>query len=182
MVASDPAVRIIRSARRRRTAAARHVDGVIEVRVPAGLAATDEARMVEALVQRIARRRAGGNIDLPTRADRLARRYGLPRPERIGWVDNQAQRWGSCTPATGTIRLSLRLAGCPIWVLDYVIVHELAHLRVAGHGPAFWELVGRYPLAERARGFLIAKGLDDEDAPDHAGRVPDGGTGIIVGP
>ena len=162
MGASDPAVQIIRSARRRRTAAARQVDGVIEVRVPAGLSAAEEARMVETLVQRIARRRAGRHIDLPARADRLARRHALPRPARIEWVDNQAQRWGSCTPATETIRLSRRLAGFPEWVLDYVIVHELAHLLVGGHSPAFWELVNRYPLTERARGFLIAKGLDDD--------------------
>ena len=182
MAASDPTVQIIRSARRLRTAAARQVDGVIEVRVPAGLSAAEEARMVETLVERIARRRAGGNIDLPARADLLARRYGLPRPARIAWVDNQAQRWGSCTPATGTIRLSLRLAPFPSWVLDYVIVHELAHLCVAGHGAAFWKLVSRYPLTERARGFLIAKGLGDEDAPDRPGGVPDDGTGITGGP
>ena len=144
------------------------MDGVIEVRVPAGLAAAEEARLVENLVRRITRRRAGTHIDLPARAALLARRHGLPRPERIEWVDNQSQRWGSCTPATGTIRLSRRLAGFPRWVLDYVIVHELAHLRVGGHGPAFWDLVNRYPRTERARGFLIAKGLDD-DADDSPG-------------
>ena len=46
----------------------------------------------------------------------------------------------------------------PGWVIDYVLVHEVAHLRYAGHGPRFWSLVQRYPLAERARGYLIAKG------------------------
>jgi predicted metal-dependent hydrolase len=53
-------------------------------------------------------------------------------------------------------------------VLDYVIVHELAHLVSSGHGPKFGRLVDRYPLAERARGFLIAKGLDPDgpDGPD----------------
>jgi predicted metal-dependent hydrolase len=54
------------------------------------------------------------------------------------------------------------LAKEPSWVLDYVIVHELAHLHVRGHDKAFWELVNRYPLAERARGFLIARGLEPE--------------------
>ena len=42
----------------------------------------------------------------------------------------------------------------PSWVLDYVLVHELAHLRVPGHGPKFWALVDRYPRTERARGYL----------------------------
>ena len=162
MTGPDHAVRIIRSARRRRTAAAREVGGAIEVRVPAGLPAAEEARLVESLVGRITRRRAGADVDLARRAGRLARRYGLPEPTRIDWADNQSARWGSCTPARGTIRISRRLADFPGWVLDYVIVHELAHLAVHGHGPDFWALVERYPRTERARGFLIAKGLEGE--------------------
>lgn len=156
-------VKIIRSARRRRTAAAREVGDVIEVRVPAGLGAAEEARVVARLVRRVTNRASGAEIDLAARATTLAARYGLPIPVAIKWVDNQASRWGSCTPATSTIRLSRVLTTFPAWVLDYVIVHELAHLEIHGHGPAFWQLVGRYPLTERARGFLIAKGLDQAD-------------------
>ena len=63
-------------------------------------------------------------------------------------------RWGSCTPLDGTIRLSSRLREMPTWVLDYVVVHELVHLLVPGHGAQFWELVDRYPRTERARGYL----------------------------
>jgi len=75
-------------------------------------------------------------------------------PLSVAWSTRQNGRWGSCTPADGTIRLSNRLQGMPDWVIDYVLVHELAHLLEAGHGPRFWELVGRYPRTERARGYL----------------------------
>ena len=78
------------------------------------------------------------------------------------YVTNQHTRYGSCSPAEGTIRISADLAGMPGWVRDYVLVHELAHLLEANHSPAFWSLVNRYPLAERARGYLMAKGMDEE--------------------
>jgi predicted metal-dependent hydrolase len=81
----------------------------------------------------------------------------------IRWVENQEWRWGSCTPADGAVRISSRVAAEPSWVLDYVIVHELAHLDVPCHDAAFWRIVNRYPKAERARGFLMARGLDGED-------------------
>jgi hypothetical protein len=80
----------------------------------------------------------------------------------VRWVENQRTRWGSCTPETGEIRVSAVLAGYPRWVLDYVLVHELAHLVEANHSARFHELVHRYPKAERAEGFLIAKGLGDD--------------------
>lgn len=102
------------------------------------------------------RRRDPGDPELTVRAGRLAARFvaEAPREPSVRWVDNQHGRWGSCTPADRTIRLSRRLAGLPEWVLDYVLVHELAHLVVPGHGPEFWAIVARYPRAERARGFL----------------------------
>lgn len=139
------------------------VDGVIEVRVPARISQAEEARLVERLVARVARAPGRSDDDLADRAATLARRYDLPAPTGIRWVDNQRTRWGSCTPATGEIRLSRRLVDFPDWVVDYVIVHELAHLVEDGHGPAFWAICARYPLTERARGFLIAKGMDEEE-------------------
>ena len=69
-------------------------------------------------------------------------------------MTNQNSRWGSCTPSTGQIRLSHRLQQMPGWVIDYVIVHELTHLLVPGHGPRFRELSERYPEAVKAQGFL----------------------------
>lgn len=152
---------IIRSRRRKKTSAARIVDGVIEVRVPAWLSALDEARTVEDLVNRVRRAHelAARGPDLASRARRLARRYDLPQPASIRFVGNQQQRWASCTPATREIRISSRLRRAPAYVLDYVIVHELAHLVDGGHGPTFRALERRYPQCERAEGFLEAMGM-----------------------
>jgi hypothetical protein len=89
------------------------------------------------------------------------------QPSSVRWVGNQRARWGSCTPSDGSIRISTRLRGLPSWVVDYVLVHELVHLRIPGHGPDFWVLVDRYPRAERARGYLegvaATAGLDLSD-------------------
>lgn len=156
-------VRVIRSAKRTRTSSARLVGSTLEVRLPAWMSAAEEARWVAEWTRRFERRVATDRIDLRGRADTLARRYRLPRPSSIQWVTDMRTRWGSCTPATGAVRLSSTLAGFPDWVVDYVIIHELAHLREGGHSAAFWQLVERYPKSERARGYLMAKG-GDEDA------------------
>jgi len=119
-----------------------------------------------------ARRKMSRNRDgeLFARAQRLNMRYfdGELSFTGIIYVDNQRTLHGSCTPSTGAIRISRRLAKLPRWVEDYVIVHELAHLVYGGHGPRFWELVNRYPLAERARGYLMALGYDGEPAESEA--------------
>lgn len=132
------------------------VDGTIEVRVPAGLDPDEEQRLVDRMVGKIRRKLTAGDVDLPRRASELARRFDLPTPKAIEWSDRQNMRWGSCTPGNGTIRISNRLASVPDFVLDYVIVHELAHLIVSDHGPAFVRLMQRYADAERARGYLQA--------------------------
>ncbi len=154
----------MRSARRRKTVQAREVGGVLRVSIPASMTEADEERWVAEMLRRVERRSAAATIDLQARAAELAKRHRLPAPAVIRWVDNQEWRWGSCTPATRSIRISSRLAREPGWVLDYVVVHELAHLRAPRHDPAFWALVDRYPLAERARGFLIARGREPAPA------------------
>ncbi len=58
----------------------------------------------------------------------------------------------------------------PDWVRDYVIIHEMAHLIEPNHSKAFWDIVSRYKLAERARGYLMAKGIEPEAQPD-AGEI-----------
>jgi predicted metal-dependent hydrolase len=151
-------VEIIRSPRRKKTVQARVTNGTIVVRVPDGLGEAEEARLVESIVRKVSRKIGAGNVDLSARARRLARRFGLPEPTSITWSERQNSRWGSCTTSDGSIRISSRLETVPAFVLDFVVLHELAHLRVAGHGPAFQELVQRYPQAERATGYLMALG------------------------
>ncbi len=162
-------IEIRRSRRRRRTVSAYREGDRLIVLVPAGLSRAAEQQWVEDMVKRMARRDARakvGDHDLAERARTLSERYlsGRAKPTSVRWVTNQNSRWGSCTPADGTIRLSDKLRRMPGWVVDYVIVHELAHLLVPGHGPRFWELVELYPRTERARGFLegvaLAAGLD----------------------
>ncbi|HQV59032.1 MAG TPA: M48 family metallopeptidase [Ilumatobacteraceae bacterium] len=174
-------IEVVRSARRKRSVGARLVGEVLTVTVPSWMSAAEVDRHVADMVQRFARKHSSDHIDLAQRARQLARRFDLPTPTSISWVSNMRHRWGSCTYQTGTIRISDRMAGFPTWVLDAVIVHELAHLVVHGHGPAFDALASRYPLAERATGYLIAKsehgdhpGSDVwDDVPESDGESPD---------
>lgn len=155
---SDLPIDVIRSKRRTRTVQGSLMDGRIRVMVPDGLDPEEETRLVEDIANRISRRATSEGVDLSVRAAELAGRYGLSEPAEIVWSHRQMRRWGSCSPKQGRIRISSRLAGMPDWVLDWVVVHELAHLEVADHGPRFQALARRYELAERAEGYLIAVG------------------------
>jgi predicted metal-dependent hydrolase len=150
-------VEVTRSARRKKTVQARLVDGVLRLAIPAHLSPAEERHWIEVMQRRFATRRDADQVDLEARARRLARAHGLPVPQSIEWSSRQKTLWGSCTVEDRRIRISDRVASFPRWVLDYVIVHELAHLEQPSHDRAFWDLVGRYPMAERARGYLIAK-------------------------
>ena len=167
--AAKPAVRVIRSPRRRKTVSAYRDGDTVVVLLPGRMTRREEAHWVATMLQRLEqrerRRRPPGDRELERRARLLAVRYldGAVEPRSVRWVGNMRSRYGSCTPEDGTIRLSDRIAEYPPWVRDYVLVHELAHLAVPDHSTRFWRLVGRYPLTERARGFLIAKGMEDEE-------------------
>lgn len=127
--------------------------------MPAGFSHAQEQAWVDRMRRRLQTRRERrnpGDAELESRARRLSSRYlgGRAVPESVTWVGNQRRRWGSCTPSTRTIRISYAVRGMPGWVLDYVVLHELAHLLVPGHGADFWELLAVYPRLERARGYL----------------------------
>ena len=157
---ASPDVEVRRSRRRRRTVSAYRDGDTIVVMIPATMTRAQEAEWVETMVARLERseqRKQLSDDDLMRHAITLSDRHlgGMAVPESVRWVDNQTSRWGSCTPGDRTIRLSSRLQGMPVWVVDYVLVHELAHLLEAGHDEKFWAWVDRYPHAEKAKGYLL---------------------------
>ena len=172
MTSTGAEIEVRRSARRRRTVSAYRDGGRIVVLIPARFTAAQEREWVATMVAKLdagTKRRRPSDADLMARAHELSRLYlgGRARPESVRWVTNQRSRWGSCTPGEGSIRLSTRLQGMPPYVVDYVLLHELAHLIVSGHGPSFWQLLEPYPRLERARGYLegvaASAGLDLSD-------------------
>lgn len=155
----SPLVEVRRSRNRRRTVAAYREDDKVVVLVPARFTRAEEREWVATMLARLEKseqRRRPSDAGLQRRAAELSGKFldDLPQPLTVRWVDNQNSRWGSCTPSDRSIRLSTRLQGMPAWVIDYVLVHELAHLIESGHTPTFWSWVDRYPKAERAKGFL----------------------------
>jgi predicted metal-dependent hydrolase len=154
-----PEVEVRRSARRKRTVQARREGDKIVILMPARATKAQEAHWVERMVEQIERRERRTqrtDDDLMARATQLNKAYlgGEAQPSAIRWVTNQRSRWGSCTPADRTIRLSARLQGMPNWVIDYVIVHELAHLLEAHHNARFQALVSAYPKTDVAKAWL----------------------------
>jgi predicted metal-dependent hydrolase len=156
----DMEIELVRGTPRRKHVEAVLVGDRLRVSFPRWMSIDEAQVTAQELAERMRRRTDSAAIDVSARARRLAREYDLPRPTSVRWVDNMRQRWGSCTPEDSAIRVSSRLAAYPTWVLDYVLVHELAHLLVPSHGPAHDRLVDRFPQAERARGFLCAVDLD----------------------
>ena len=155
-------VEVVRSTRRTRSVGARLDQGVVKVTVPSWMSRAEEEEAVREMVRRFERKFATENVDLTARAHELASAHLLPLPTSIAWSDKLTAVWGLCTPHDGEVKISTRLVGFPNWVLDYVIVHELAHLVIADHGPDFWHVVNRYPRTERAIGYLIAKSGEDD--------------------
>ncbi|MCB5169322.1 M48 family metallopeptidase [Streptomyces bambusae] len=170
--ARPDAVEVRRSARRRKSVSAYREGDRTVVLIPARMTRAEEQRWVGVMLDKLAAqesRRVLGDSALVERAAHLSGQYlgGRARPASVRWVTNQNSRWGSCTPAEGSIRLSHRLQGMPEYVVDYVLLHELAHLLVPGHGADFWRLLEAYPRTERARGYL-----EGVVAADRLPRVP----------
>ena len=152
-----------RSARRKKTIQARVVNGAIEVLAPTSISDRELEEHIRSLRERIERRisqkkASRDDSHLEARAKHLNSKYfgGKLSWEKISYSERQMRRHGSCTVTSKTIRISHRMRNMPQWVEDYIIVHELAHLIEPNHGKEFKKLVRRYPLSERAIGYLMA--------------------------
>ena len=152
-------VEVRRSARRKRTISAHREGENVVISIPANMSKREEADAVREMVNRINKQDLKKKIsddDLMVRALKLSAQFfeGIPAPRSVRWVSNMRERWGSCTPEDGSIRISDRVRLMPEYVLDYVLVHELAHLIEVGHNAKFYELENRYPERLRAEAYL----------------------------
>ncbi|HSK32451.1 MAG TPA: M48 family metallopeptidase [Propionicimonas sp.] len=162
---ADAELEVRRSARRKRTLTVFREQGRLVALVPARLTTAQERNLLPPLVKRFLERESRRTLpasgdELTERARRLYDTFLAPReatplpPFSVRWVDNQQRRWGSCSSDSGRIRLSSRLRSMPLWVSDYVLLHELAHLFVPSHSAEFHHLLAGYPDLERAQAFL----------------------------
>lgn len=141
------------------------------VNAPAGVPPERLQKIIDKFKKRFEKRKLVQELNktpeiLEEIANSLNKQYFSGRLEisSIAYSPNQDRIFGSCNHRTKTIRISYRLKEMPEWVRDYVIVHELAHLVEPNHRESFWHMVNRYPLSERARGYLIAKGLESNES------------------
>ena len=166
-----PEVEIRASSKRKKTGTAHWSGSRIVVQIPARVRGRERRVFVDELVERLLTQRpqnAGGDAALEERARVLADTYNdAITPASVRWVKNQQARWASCSPASREIRVSSRLRQCPEWVIDAVLVHELAHLQEADHSAKFYEIANRHPRQNDSElyldGYALGLGLRIEE-------------------
>jgi predicted metal-dependent hydrolase len=167
-------IEIIKSKKRIKSVGARLLGDTLYIYAPEDIAPTRLEELTSELKERLLKRKLKKELnakeELPAAAERLNQKYfsGKLTIKAIEYSTSQKSRFGSCNPRDNVIYISHRLAKVPTWVRDAVIVHEMAHLLEPGHGPAFKELVSRYELSERAKGYLMALGFE-VDADENVG-------------
>jgi hypothetical protein len=165
-------IEIVRSNKRIRTISARLKNGIMFVNAPANTPEKELQKVIEKFKNSFARKAKRWELNktqnLKDIAEKLNSEYfeGKLNITSIEYSTNQNSRFGCCNVKTGRILVSHRLAQMRVWVRDYVIIHELAHLIVPNHSKAFHELMTRYKLGERAKGYLMAKGYSEQEMED----------------
>lgn len=165
-------VKIKYSDKRSRTVSARLINGNLIVNAPAAMPRERLEKIIDNFKVRFERRKLKEELNkerpLAEIAAKLNERYfnGKLKINSIEYATGQNSRFGCCNCRDASIRISHRLSRMPEWVRDCVIIHEMAHLIEPNHSAAFWNIVSRYEPAERAKGYLMAVGLDSENEQD----------------
>ncbi|MCX5700528.1 MAG: M48 family metallopeptidase [Candidatus Omnitrophica bacterium] len=161
-------VKIIRSSRRRRTISARLVKDMLLIQAPALLSQERLDKIVTGFKLKFEKKRLKEELDrkddLADIAGRLNQKYfgNKLKINSIKYVTTQNCKFGCCNYRTGEIRISHKIGFMPTWVREYVLIHEMAHLIEPNHSKAFWDILSCYKLSERAKGYLMAAGLNSE--------------------
>ena len=165
---------VVRKERRRRSISAFRQGGVIEIHIPAKMSKRQELEIIPEMIAMVLRREGRSrktDLQLLEIGMELLAKY-LPDfdvvPASINWR-NMSERWGSCTTVDRTIRISDRLIGAPNYVLNYIIFHELIHLRIPGHDQDFYNYLNRFTDQQKCEAFLEGFELGSQS----------GGSGVV---
>ena len=164
-------VKVNFSQKRIRTIGAKMVGDTMHINAPAGIPQERLQRVIDKFKIRFEKQKLRQELNktpetLQEIAQRLNNQYfsGKLEIKSIEYSVNQDRIFGICNHRTKNIKISYRLKEMPDWVRNYVIIHELAHIIEPNHGENFWNIVNRYSLSERARGYLLAKGLESNES------------------
>ena len=169
-----PQYRVVRKERRRRSVSAFRQGGVIEIHIPAKMSKRQELEIIPEMIAMVLRREGRAR-----KTDRQLLEIGMElinkylpdfdvEPASINWR-NMSERWGSCTTVDRTIRISDRLIGAPNYVLNYIIFHELIHLKIPGHNQDFYNYLNRFTDQQKCEAFLEGFELGSQS----------GGSGVV---
>ncbi len=164
-------MKVIKSARRRRTVSTKRVNGEILLYVSNSLSNEKIEKYIEWAKKRFEasdRKKnlveGDANKNLENMAKELNKEYFN---NELKWnkieysTEQNSKMFGNCHTMDKIIRISDRLLKMPKFVHDYVVVHELAHLKVSGHNEQFWNFVKRYEKMDMAKGYLMAVAMED---------------------
>jgi len=169
-----PQYRVVRKERRRRSISAFRQGGVIEIHIPAKMSKRQELEIIPEMIAMVLRREGRSrktDLQLLEIGMELLAKYLSDFdvvPASINWR-NMSERWGSCTTVDRTIRISDRLIGAPNYVLNYIIFHELIHLRIPGHDQDFYNYLNRFTDQQKCEAFLEGFELGSQS----------GGSGVV---
>lgn len=162
-------VKIVRSKRRKRTISARLVNNMLLVQAPEQISSNRLDNIIADFKLKFEKKKIKDDLDkkqdLKEIAARLNQKYfgNKLKVNSIEYVTGQNSKYGCCNYHSADIRLSHKVGLMPKWVRDYVIIHELAHLIEPNHSRAFWNIVNRYRFSERAKGYLMAVGREEQN-------------------